>query len=229
MLYSKRHEFQLIANESDFLVINKSPGVNFHREGDIPGITEIVKNCLGIKTLLPVHRLDKVTSGILLMAKNRQAASQLAEQFRLRTVEKYYIAFSDRKPQKKQGLIGGDMKRGRRGSWMLTREQNNPAVTSFISRGSNSDYRVFILKPKTGRTHQLRVAMKSLGSPICGDPLYYPAPLKHEYCMLHSFALSFMMSEREYSFVSMPGWEECNIPSIREIVDSVSEPWSLFG
>ncbi len=220
--------FRLLAKEQDFIVIDKAAGVNFHRVDNIPGITEIIKTELNLDTLLPVHRLDKVTSGLMVFARNREAASDIAEQFRNRTVKKFYLAVSDRKPVKKQGTIKGDMKRGRRGSWMLTREQNSPAVTRFISRGTDSGYRLFLVKPVTGKTHQIRVALKSIGAPICGDTLYYPAPVSRSVCMLHSFALGFTYKDIEFFFNSLPQWDIMDTPSVSAAVDEFSSPLNLF-
>lgn len=111
-------------------------------------------------------------------------------------ITKFYIALSAGcKPTKKQGTVRGDLVRARRGAWKLTRTMDDPSMTAFTSqpyqyRGSSSDtlvagtekgneslppimhLRAFLLQPITGRTHQLRVVLKSLGSGILGDPLY---------------------------------------------------------
>ena len=97
-------------------------------------------------------------------------------------MHKYYVALSARKPSKKGGRVVGDMDRSRRGQWKLLRTADNPAITAFVSQavasGDTSDMaslRAFLLKPHTGRTHQIRVALKALGSPILGDPMYAAA------------------------------------------------------
>jgi len=94
----------------------------------------------------------------------------------------------------KQGTVAGDMTRGRRGSWLLQRSTNNPALTRFTSTslaGEAPGTRAFLLKPETGRTHQLRVAMKALGSPVLGDSRYANAEdaRKEERAYLHCAAL----------------------------------------
>ena len=153
-----------------------------------------------------VHRLDKVTSGALLFAKTPDAAAALAAEFRARRVHKYYVALSARRPSKKMGTVAGDMARTRRGAWKLLRRKNASdsepgrepaeppglktrtntppaAVTRFVARGvagvDGRPLRMFVMRPLTGKTHQLRVACKSLGSPILGDartPAPAPAP-----------------------------------------------------
>jgi tRNA pseudouridine32 synthase/23S rRNA pseudouridine746 synthase len=166
-------DFTLLAEEPGFLVLDKGPGLDFHDRDGCPGLCSRVRDLLGTP-LFPVHRLDKPTSGLVLMARTREWAAILAGLFRDRAVGKYYLALSDQAPRKKQGLVAGDMVRSRRGGWKLTRSMERPARTRFVSRSVAPGLRLFVLKPLTGRTHQLRVAMKSLGAPILGDGLYHP-------------------------------------------------------
>lgn len=114
--------------------------------------------------------------------------------YRERRVAKYYVALSARKPQRKQGSVTGDMARGRSSSWKLLRSSSDPAVTRFQSyslAAVQPGLRLYLLKPETGRTHQLRVAMKSLGAAILGDALYgsAPAAAEQERMYLHAAAL----------------------------------------
>lgn len=107
---------------------------------------------------------------------------------------KYYVALSARKPARKQGSVTGDMTRGRSSSWKLLRSSSDPAVTRFQSyslAAVQPGLRLFLLKPETGRTHQLRVAMKSLGASILGDPLYgaAAAAAEQQRMYLHAAAL----------------------------------------
>ena len=105
-------------------------------------------------------------------------------------MRKTYLALSDRRPAKKQGLVKGGMEKSRRGAWKLTRGDGaNPAVTRFHSQSIAPNLRLFVLQPQTGKTHQLRVAMKSLGSPILGDTLYGGTPA--ERLFLHAWRLEF--------------------------------------
>lgn len=167
--------FQLIAQHRDFAVINKAAGTAVQRESDqMPSLLQAVAAALGVPRVWLVHRLDKGTSGVLLLALNSPAASELAQGFAGKTVHKTYWALSDRKPSKKQGWVKGGMNRTRGGAWKLDRGTEYFAVTRFASRafGPADPRRLFVLWPHSGRTHQLRVAMKSLGSPILGDTLY---------------------------------------------------------
>lgn len=199
------HGFALIAEGPGFLVLDKGPGLDFHDCRGEPGLCSLVRAWLGAP-VFPVHRLDKATSGIVLMALNRGCAAGLAALFRERSVEKFYIALSDFPPRKKQGLVRGDMVRSRRGSWKLTRTLERPASTRFFSWSVGPGLRLFALKPLTGRTHQLRVAMKSLGAPILGDSLYHPAvPDWPDRMYLHAHTLRFRLDGTEFGYACAPG------------------------
>ncbi len=99
--------YKIISEHKKFLVISKDPGVSFHKEGNAEGLHEKIKADLGLKVLYSVHRLDKITSGLLIFAKNSETARKLSHKFRNRMVEKYYLAISDRRPRKKQGTVKG--------------------------------------------------------------------------------------------------------------------------
>jgi tRNA pseudouridine32 synthase/23S rRNA pseudouridine746 synthase len=198
--------FQLVDIQPGFVVINKSAGVAFHSHEEQPGLVPQVESELGLGKLYPVHRLDTMTSGLLLLARSPESAECINLEFRQRRVEKFYLALSDRKPSKKQGLVSGDMEKGRRGNWLLLKSQNNPALTRFFSYSLTPGIRLFVLKPQTGRTHQLRVMMKSLGAPILGDRRYYPGvaipELDRGY--LHAYALSFDVAGQRYDYCHAP-------------------------
>ena len=198
--------YELIESNKDFLIIYKKPNASFHSENNERGLFETVKQCEGLQELYPVHRLDKVTSGILVMAKTAAANQELVKQFKDREVEKYYLAISPKKPKKKQGLIKGDMEAARRGAWKLLPTYLNPAITQIFSTGLGEGKRLFIVKPHSGKTHQIRVALKSIGAPIMGDALYADA----ESCVdidrvyLHAYSLAFSLEGKAYRFTELP-------------------------
>jgi len=223
-------EFELIADNALFVVIYKKPGVSFHSDtGDI-GLFECVKQSLSLAELYPVHRLDKVTSGILLMAKTAAVNKELVEQFANRSIEKFYLAISAKKPKKKQGLIKGDMAIARRGAWKLIPTLNNPAVTQFFSASISPGYRLFIVKPHTGKTHQIRVALKSIGAPIWGDSLYADSESSSlaDRVYLHSYSLSFSLFGKSYRYTELP--REGSIFLSEEFLTAIKSsqnPWLL--
>lgn len=223
--------YRIIKNHEDFLIINKSPGVSFHKESNSEGLLELLKKEPGIRELFTVHRLDKVTSGLLLFAKNPETAKDISRQFRNRLVEKYYIALSDRKPRKKQGLIKGDMEKARRGAWKLLRTMSNPAVTQFFSSSAGNNLRLFIIRPRTGKTHQVRVALKSIGSPVLGDPVYHEKERTSpeiDRTYLHSYAIGFTLKGKEYRFAQGP--DSGNLftdKDFRTALKIYEKPWEL--
>ena len=221
---------EVLEENQDFLLINKKSGDNFHSEGNEAGLFQLLKNTYG--DLYPVHRLDKVTSGLLLIAKNIDTCRALNELFAKREIEKYYLAISDRKPKKKQGWIIGDMEKSRRGAWKLCESRINPAVSQFFSCSIGAGERLFLLKPQTGKTHQLRVALKAIGSPICGDPLYYPGKNKNseDRCYLHAYAMRFTFKSKQYSFIQTPRHESHRFGDenfLKSLDENYLKPWDI--
>lgn len=196
--------YTCIENNASFIVVYKNPGIDFHQDEAAPGLFQTVKMQEGFSELYPVHRLDKVTSGLVVMAKTAAVNQELSNLFAERKVEKYYLAISDKKPKKKQGLIKGDMQRSRRSSWKLLPTQTNPAVSQFFSHTMGGGKRLFLIKPQTGKTHQIRVALKSLGSPIFGDKLYGDSGTSADRTYLHAYSLAFPLAGNTYRFSVLP-------------------------
>lgn len=194
--------FVVHAEEPQFLVLNKAPELNIHNEGEAAGLITLLREQLNDRELYPVHRLDKATSGLLLVAKGKSATRVLSELFAQRQVAKCYWAIADGKPKKKQGRIVGDLVSARGGSYKLTHGCNNPSRTHFYSYSIGPGRRAYLLKPFTGKTHQLRVALKSLGVPILGDARYGGAPASRLH--LHAAAIGFSGFGVSYFYQSQP-------------------------
>lgn len=210
---------KIIDDNDQFIIATKPSGVDFHNCEDTPGFFTSLQNLVNQK-LYPVHRLDKVTSGILVFAKTKKIAVDLNNQFQNGQISKCYLALAKGKPKKKQGYIKGDMERGRRGSWKLLRSMNNPAITQFNSYLIEPGLRLYLLHPITGRTHQLRVAMKSISVPIFGDRLYGgndSDDLEFDRCYLHSFYISFQVDGKRYDYSALPDKGELFIAYIDKI------------
>lgn len=199
--------YRIIADEADFLVISKSAQVHFHSQAGTAGVVAQVEQDLRIK-LFAVHRLDTPTSGLLILAKNTAAAQQFTGLFSAHKVQKYYLALAKGKPKKKQGWVVGDMAKSRRSMFKLLRTKENPAITQFFSQSVSDGLRLYLLKPHSGKTHQLRVALASLAVPILGDDLYGGG--RADRCYLHAYSLHFSYCDsrtgqlRDYAYLDMP-------------------------
>ncbi|MDP5144474.1 TIGR01621 family pseudouridine synthase [Rheinheimera baltica] len=193
--------FTLIDEQPDFVVLNKAAGVSFHSE-DGAGLVVLAAKQLGYP-LFSVHRLDKVTSGLIILARSSKAAAELTQLFSTHQVQKFYLALSVAKPTKKQGWVKGDMAPARRGAWKLLTSQHNPAVSYFVSQGfADLPFRAFLIKPFSGKTHQVRVALKSIGAAILGDELYQGSTSDRVY--LHAYALHFNLPGKVFHYVLPP-------------------------
>lgn len=181
-------ELTLVFQHPDFYVLNKPAGAPMHANEQESSVVHQLAEQLQ-ERLWPVHRLDTPTSGALLVARNAAAAATLSQMFAERTIAKTYLAIAAGKPKKKQGWVIGDMEKARRGNWRLCHSKENPARTQFSSHAIATGYRLYLLKPTTGRTHQLRVALKSLGAPIVGDQRY--GGEAHANLHLHAWQLQF--------------------------------------
>jgi tRNA pseudouridine32 synthase/23S rRNA pseudouridine746 synthase len=221
--------FELVAQSEHFYLIDKAPGVGFHREDDEDALIDIVRQHLQDPALWPVHRLDKVTSGLLLFARSAEAARALGADLAEHRLDKFYLALSERKPNKKQGTIKGDMVKSRGGAWRLAPTMDNPAITQFFSWSLQPGERLFLLRPRSGRTHQLRVAMKSLSAPILGDPLYAgAAAAQEERCYLHAYALAFELFGTAYRYVCPPHHgTRFQSEAMEAKLSELSAPWDL--
>lgn len=199
--------FTLIHTCDDFIVISKKAGVSFHGGDGAPSLDDAIRERMGIDELYALHRLDNLTSGLLVFARTRGVVRELARQFRERHIEKFYLAVGGPHPKKKQGIVSGDMKKGRDGVWILTRTHERPAVTRFFSTFLQPGLRLYLLRLYTGRTHQVRVALKSVGAPVIGDVRYCKkvmAGIEPDRGYLHAYALAFSVMGVRHRFVCPP-------------------------
>ena len=192
---------QLVHQQADFVVLNKASGLSFHSEFEA-GLVALAEAQLGEK-LYAVHRLDKGTSGLIILARSSEAAARFSALFASAGIDKWYLALSSGKAKKKQGWVKGDMVQARRSAWMLTTAQSNPAVSYFISAGlAEGGRRAYLVKPYTGKTHQVRVALKSVGAALLGDELYKGDSADRLY--LHAYALRFQWEGQWIELVLPP-------------------------
>jgi 23S rRNA pseudouridine1911/1915/1917 synthase len=148
-----------------------------------------------------VHRLDKDTSGIIIAAYNDKTLTFLSDQFKNRAVKKVYAAIVSGIPAEQSGRIETCIIRDARDrkKFAASLEKGKSALTFYRVIRSWKNYSLLLLKPKTGRTHQLRVHMRFLGHPILGDPLYgKPDPrFPNAALMLHAKRLTLLLPEDE--------------------------------
>ena len=200
----KTNEKLVIDNNDDFIVLNKNAGIS------VQGGTKSKKNLLDIfakseifQNTKPfsVHRLDKDTSGVFIMAKHRESAQLLTSLFRLRKVHKSYLAIC-------HGELPEDS-----GEWKddLTRYENNKPIiekarTIYKVLDKNSISSLVEMKPITGRKHQLRKQLYAIGNPIYGDQKYKinnNHKTKNKHLMLHSYQIKFMIKDKKYTYTAL--------------------------
>ena len=173
-------DLPILYEDDDVIVVNKPSGLLTHAKGglsDEPTVAEIIrpKTSFATDTDRPgiVHRLDRDTSGLLIIAKNPESAAHLQRQFAERTAKKTYIAITDGKPKLNAARI--DLPIGRNPSAPSTFRidpNGKPAQTTYHVLVENDTQSLVKLKPTTGRTHQLRVHLAHLNAPILGDRVY---------------------------------------------------------
>mgnify|MGYP002011529624 CR=1 FL=1 len=200
----KANEDLIIDNNDDFIVLNKSSGIS------VQGGTKSKKNLVDIfakseifggSKPYSVHRLDKDTSGVFIMAKNRQTAQLLTSLFRLRKVHKTYLAICHGELDKTSGEWSDDLIRYDKDKKIIEKAKTFYKV---IDKNSNSS--LVEMKPITGRKHQLRKQLYNIGNPVVGDNKYFlkerikKTKNKNTKLMLHAYKIKFMINNIKYNF-----------------------------
>ena len=195
----------IIYEDSDIIVVNKPKGMVVHPANGNPdgtlvnAILSICKNSLsGIGgELRPgiVHRLDKDTSGLIIVAKNDKAHINMSEQIKERNVKKTYIALVRGNVPEEEATINMPIGRSTKDrNKMAVTKNGKQAITHFKVLKRYSKYTLLEIKIETGRTHQIRVHMAEIGYPVVGDAVYSNG--KNEFGiegqMLHAYKLEFM-------------------------------------
>ena len=204
----KENENLIIENNDDFIVLNKSSGIS------VQGGTKSKKNLTDIfsksnifqKTKpFSVHRLDKDTSGVFIIAKNRETAQLLTSLFRLRKVHKTYLAICHGEIDKIKGILNNDLIRYENKKQIVEKAET---IFKVIDKNSNSS--LLKMKPITGRKHQLRKHLFMMGHSILGDKKYNSQnniKSLNKNLMLHSYEIKFMINEKKYTFrASLPDY-----------------------
>ena len=200
----KSNEDQIIDNNENFIVLNKSSGIS------VQGGTKSKKNLVDIfaKSEIfqgtkpySVHRLDKDTSGVFIMAKTRESAQLLTSLFRLRKVHKTYLAICHGELEKDSGEWNDDLIR-----YDGEKKIIEKAKTIFKVLDKNSEASLVELKPITGRKHQLRKQLYALGQPIFGDIKYKLSSSSkgiNKNLMLHSYQIKFIIDDVKHTYTAL--------------------------
>ena len=195
----KETEKDIIENNNDFIVINKKAGLPVQGGTKInENVTNILSNSIYFKDNKPyiVHRIDKDTSGILIIAKNRETAQQLTTLFRIRKIHKTYLALSFGQIDKEKNVLDNKLLRYEGKKKIMER-----AITHYHAIDKNNKYTLFKLKPITGRKHQIRKHLVDLGYPIIGDNKYFfKKNSKNKNLMLHAYEIRFILNSKKYNF-----------------------------
>jgi len=172
----------ILYEDDDLLVIDKPAGLTVHPAPGHPDHT-LVNALLAHLPDLPagddptrpglVHRLDKDTSGLMLVAKNRVAQANLSDQFKARTVAKTYLVLVKGHLTPEHGIIEAPIGRDpRHRQRMAVVNRGREARTEYFVKKYAGSYTLLEIKPQTGRTHQIRVHLAAIGHPVAGDSTY---------------------------------------------------------
>ena len=179
---------------NDFIVLDKWSQIATQGGSKIQtSIDHIIRNINAQYRL--VHRLDKETSGLLLIAKNLNYAKKLSSLFKLREITKFYIALCEGNPKNNYSQVKLDIKNKK------LKIENT--LTNYKVLNKNKSISSILFNPLTGKTHQLRIVSKNLGCPIIGDNKYnIHTKYKKENLMLHAFAIRFEINKKKYEFIT---------------------------
>ncbi len=194
----------IIDDNENFVVINKPSGIAVQAgTKSFRNIIDLLKSTKYFENHKPyiVHRLDKETSGVLIVAKTREYAQLFTSLFRIRKIHKTYIAIAHGKISKLKNTLKDDL---------IFYENNKKVVQKAITHlkvlKTSNEYSYVELNPITGRKHQLRKQLHNIGNPIVGDDKYFinrkieKNRLKKKKLMLHAYKIKFMINNTQYNF-----------------------------
>ena len=204
--YKEKSDYDnfIIEDNDNFIVINKPSGVPVQSgTKSFRNIIDILKDTKYFENSKPfiVHRLDKETSGVLIVAKNREYAQLFTSLFRIRKIHKTYLAIAYGNISPKISKMDEEL---------VTFDNKKKIIQKAISHlriiKKTTDYTLVELNPITGRKHQLRKQLYNIGNPIIGDDKYFinrradKTRLKSKNLMLHAYKIKFMIKNIKYNF-----------------------------
>ena len=191
----------IIENNENFVIINKPTGIPVQSgTKSFRNIVDILKDTIYFQDSKPyiVHRIDKETSGILIIAKNKKYAQLFTSLFRIRKIHKTYLAIVYGKVNKSIRSMKNDLI-----YYENKKKTIQKALTNLKIIRSNESYSLLELNPITGRKHQLRKQLLNIGNPIVGDDKYFLNNFKRikiKELLLHAYKIKFMINNVKYNF-----------------------------
>ena len=194
----------IIEDNDNFIVINKPRGIPVQSgTKSFKNVIDILKETNSFEDTKPfvVHRLDKETSGVMIVAKNREYAQLFTSLFRIRKIHKTYVALTHGKISKSKDTLKDDLV-----SYDNDKKITQKAISHLKVLKSSDDYSYVELNPITGRKHQLRKQLYNIGNPIVGDDKYFmyrkanKKKTKSRNLMLHAYKIKFMINNIQYNF-----------------------------
>ncbi|MFZ1250425.1 MAG: RluA family pseudouridine synthase [Candidatus Microsaccharimonas sp.] len=207
------HELPILYIDDNIIVVNKPAGVLTHSKGALNDeftVADFFRRYTthALDTSRPgvVHRLDRDTSGVILGVRNDETALSIKKQFSDRTVKKHYTAIVDGVPKLEKALIDLPIERNPSSpSTFRVNAKGKPAITSYEVMKTNGKQSLVELYPKTGRTHQLRVHMQYINTPIAGDRVYGLEKTAPRMCLhAHQLEVTLPNSERQVFTAPVP-------------------------
>ena len=223
-------ELTILYEDADIVAVDKPAGVMTHPDGHTTeetvsdwfakrypgslavGETQRLPNGEEIARPGVVHRLDRETSGVLVLAKTAEAHAQLKEAFKERTTKKTYLAFVYGVPKERKGIIEFSIGRSRKDFRLRSAQPKakgtlRDAVTRYEVLADIGTHALVRVMPETGRTHQIRVHLKAIHHPVVGDPLYAPKQplnLGFKRLGLHAHSLDIPLRSGERLLITAP-------------------------
>ena len=201
-------QLPVLYEDDNVIVVDKPAGIISHARGKFwqeasvaSFIRDKIKGMDGERGGI-VHRLDRATSGVMVCAKNESTLKYLQKQFHDRTVMKSYVAIINGTLEHTEATIDAPIERDARDPKRFkVSRSGKPAQTEYVVQSATDTHSMLSLKPKTGRTHQLRLHLKYIGKPIVGDELYGGEAATR--LMLHAESLSVQLpSGKRLTFTS---------------------------
>ena len=194
-----------LENNENFVVINKPAGISVQSgTKSRKNIIDILRYSKEFQGSFPysVHRIDKETTGLLIVAKNRKYAQLFTTLFRIRKIHKTYLCIVLGQFKNKSGTLKDELFH-----YDGDKKIKNIAITHYVVLDSNYNYSLLKLNPVTGKKHQLRKQLLIHGNPVLGDSKYRISknyPKKKNHLMLHAYKINFMIDSVRYNFSAEP-------------------------